>query len=283
MNKFTVPIITAAAIAPIIAIAPNANASTTAVSTTALKLSLSSIRSSQKAAVIPLYKGQGITFNLSRTDETITNIIIDDHSEIVLITEVPLCPADADGCNSPGAKTLHLKRIDDIYKGMESRPVPKTNTPLLTIITRTAKGEVRVNTFVIELAEGTAKYHSVEVYPDAEFQGAFLNLEQEQELIPKITPTSLSPPTEETPLEQPQLLAKPPQPEKLNVKKLKQGFEKLKPKLNRTEILAIRRMLYLVEEQEITVFRAAKLSQLSRKTLVNLLLISDDQEMTNVN
>ena len=278
MNKLTLPLITAATIAPIVAMVPNASATTTA-----LHLSLSSIRSSQKAAVVPLYKGQGVTFNLSRTDEIITNYTIDDHSEIAPITEVPLCPANAgSGCSSPGAKTLHLKRIDDIYRGMDERPVPKTNTPLLTIWTRTQTGEVRVNTFVISLASGTAKYHSVEVYPDEEYAKRFWN--QNRQLVQVTEPAQNS---YQGTIDQTNTLktarepiAKPPPPKakQFDLSKLKQGFESLKPRLNSVEQVAIRRMFYLVEQKQVNFFRAAKLSQVSTKTLVNLQLVSDSKK-----
>ncbi len=281
MNKLTIPLITVATIAPIVATASNANASTTA-----LHLSLSSIRSSQKAAVVPLYKGQGITFNLSRTDEIITNYTIDDHSEIAPITEVPLCPANAGtSCSSPGAKTLHLKRIDDIYRGMDERPVPKTNTPLLTIWTRTKTGEVRVNTFVISLSSGTAKYHSVEVYPDSEYARLFLN--QNRKLAQVTEPAQNSHQGTQGTIDQTNTLktareptAKPPPPKakQFDLSKLKQGFETLKPRLNSVEQVAIRRMFYLVEQKQVNFFRAAKLSQVSTKTLVNLQLNSDSKE-----
>lgn len=278
MDKLTIPIITAATIVPMIAIAPNAIATTTA-----LHLSLSSVRSSQKAAVVPLYKGQGITFNLSRTDEIITNYTIDDHSEIAPITEVPLCPASAgDSCSSPGAKTLHLKRIDDIYRGMAERPVPKTNTPLLTIWTRTKTGEVRVNTFVISLAEGTAKYHSVEVYPDEEYARLFLNQNQKLAQVTEPAQNSHQGTIDQTntlkTAREPTAKPPPPKAKQFKLDKLKQGFKSLKPQLNSIEQLAIRRMIYLVEKEEINVFRAAKLSQVPIETLVNLQLISDSKK-----
>ncbi len=278
MDKLTIPIITAATIVPMIAIAPNASATTTA-----LHLSLSSVRSSQKAAVVPLYKGQGITFNLSRTDEIITNYTIDDHSEIAPITEVPLCPASAgDSCSSPGAKTLHLKRIDDIYRGMDERPVPKSSTPLLTIWTRTQTGEVRVNTFVISLAEGTAKYHSVEVYPDEEYARLFLNQNQKVAQVTEPAQNSHQGTIDQTntlkTAREPTAKPPPPKAKQFKLDKLKQGFKSLKPQLNSIEQLAIRRMIYLVEKEEINVFRAAKLSQVPIETLVNLQIISDSKK-----
>ena len=278
MNKLTIPIITAATIAPIVAIVPNASATTTA-----LHLSLSSIRSSQKAAVVPLYKGQGITFNLSRTDEIITNYTIDDHSEIAPITEVPLCPADAgSGCSSPGAKTLHLKRIDDIYRGLDERPVPKSSTPLLTIWTRTQTGEVRVNTFVISLAEGTAKYHSVEVYPDSEYARLFLNQNQKLAQVTEPAQNGHQGTIDQTntlkTAREPTAKPPPPKAKQFDLSKLKQGFESLKPRLNSVEQVAIRRMFYLVEQKQVNFFRAAKLSQVSTKTLVNLQLVSDSKK-----
>ena len=286
MNKLTIPIITAATLAPIIGAAPNASAGTTAVSTTALHLSLSSIRSSQKAAVVPLYKGQGVTFNLSRTDEIITNIILDDHSQIVPITEVPLCPVDASsGCSSPGAKTLHLKRIDDIYKGVDERPVPKTNTPLLTVITRTEANEVRVNTFVIELASGVAKYHSVEVYPDAEYQSIFLTQNRQSESTPLASATPSSPESaagrEKQEATKPKSVAaasnRATAPRQFDLEKLKQGFERIKPRLNSVQQLAIRRMLYLVEKRQMEIVSAARLNSVSMETLVYLQKVSNQK------
>lgn len=275
MNKFAVPIITAATIAPIIAIAPKANASTTA-----LHLSLSSIRSSQKAAVVPLYKGQGITFNLAHTNEIITNYTLDDHSEIAPMTEVPLCPANAGTrCSSSGSKTLHLKRIEDIYKDMEDeRPIPKTKTPLLTIWTRTQAGEVRVNTFVISLTEGAAKYHSVEVYPDAEYKNAFLAQSRQLVQAPApIIPDSAT--TEQTNKAKEVVNANskppPPQAKQFDLSSLRQGFEILKPKLSPLEAVAIRRIFYLVEKKQVNIFRAAKLNQVSTETLAKLQITSD--------
>ena len=293
MNKLTFPLITVATIAPIVVTATNANASTTA-----LHLSLSSIRSSQKAAVVPLYKGQGVTFNLSRTDEVITNYTLDDHSEIAPITEVPLCPANAGtGCSSPGAKTLHLKRIEDIYRGMEEeRPVPKTNTPLLTIWTRNQAGEVKVNTFVISLAQGKAKYHSVEVYTDVEYQNTFLRHQQIAINRPTQNVSSannqvnsevisadwllLGPDNKPPPSRKSRVEVKAPKTAQFNLAKLKEGFETMKPKLNSEQQVAIRRMFYLVEKKQVKVFRAAKLSQVSMQTLVDLQIISDGKDLS---
>ena len=165
---------------------------------------------------------------------------------------------------------------------MEERPVPKTNTPLLTIWTRTQTGDVRVNTFVISLASGTAKYHSVEVYPDEEYAKIFWNQNRQLVQVTEAAQNNYQGTIDQTntlkTAREPTAQPPPPTAKQFNLSKLKQGFEGLKPKLNSVEQLAIRRMFYLVEKQEVNVFRAAKLSQVSTKTLVNLQLISDSKE-----
>ena len=87
---------------------------------------------------ITVSPGHGLTLDFSEVGERIYRAWLDDPSRVVVDFDIPLCTSAGDEC--PGAAIAHLRQINRL----EIDELPSTETTLLTLVTRSADGDVNL-------------------------------------------------------------------------------------------------------------------------------------------
>ncbi len=126
--------------------------------------------SSSDIPLIQLAPGYGVNISFIQSGEIVEKVWLDNPAFASL---------DADGCLSglaqrceqSGATVLHLRRINPL----KIPQLPKTNSTLLTVITKGNSGR-RVYVFRVAMGDTAPKYHTVEVTPGLREEPEIRNL-----------------------------------------------------------------------------------------------------------
>lgn len=125
---------------------------------------------SSNIPLIELSSGYGVNISFIKSGEIVEKVWLDNPAFASL--DVDGCLSGlAQECEQSGATVLHLRRINPL----KIPQLPKTNSSLLTVITKSNSGR-RVYVFRVAMGDTVPKYHTVEVTPSLREEPEIRNL-----------------------------------------------------------------------------------------------------------